>query len=102
VRWKEAVGDGNGARTAVGWLCDDSGWAGRLAQVRRNDDGIATGRSDDPAARFDVFGVFFIRGLVGVQGADVFIQGRGNKKEEFCSVIVPLGRRILYERGASP
>jgi hypothetical protein len=104
VRREEAVGDGNGAAAPVGRSADVEGVVG-LTQDGGKDDGVATGGTDDPAARLHVSRVFFV-GRNGGELAEVvdviFCLGTGNKKEMLRSVTVPLGNLILYERGASP
>jgi hypothetical protein len=98
---EETLRDGDGVRTAVGWTPDDGGRTAGLAVDSREDDGVATGSADDPAARLDSARVFVV-GRRGVEGADIVVLGRGRRKDMFRSVTTPLGRRILYERGASP
>jgi hypothetical protein len=96
VRWEKSVRNGNGPGAPVGRTADDGHGGVGLAQDRRYDDGVATGGTDDPAAWFNVTCIFFVRGGVG-EGVELVIGdlGIGKRKDEFRSVIVPLGKRSL-------
>jgi hypothetical protein len=91
--WEDALSDGDGSGTAVWRIADDGRRAGWLVKDGRDDDGVATGGSHDPAAWFQVPGVFLVTGGVG-EVVNVVNLGSGKRNDEFCSVTTPLGKRM--------